>query len=595
MKSNEYNKEKFFRKNLAAFLIPAVIPLLILGVFSILITQGYVKDEINQTSRAMLQQTSQKVDLILNNLDTLSLNFDTNPDLIVTLKNLLNKDQLSLAESRELTILKSFMKADADLKPYIHSTYAYYNNDQRKLFSTMLGLTNLNDSNDKDWYDSFDRNRKSTSMWSEIRNIQIYFFEESQQVLTVYKNLFSPGRKEADGVLVLNLKSDFLNQMLNSQLNYRDQSLIVLNEANKVIASSNLHNNIGLPEMDRIIQSADTFFTLKTPSDTYAAVKFKSETYGWSYISVIPQDTLYEVPRKLLLITFVLIVLSLVMSIVPSYFFTRKNGRNVKKIISILESAKQGEPVPSPVSKIKDEYSYIIQSIVKAFIEQNFLKTQLSERKYRMQVLELLALQSQMNPHFLFNTLHSINWKSIGLTGKPNEVSEMIESLATILEYSFREVSEMVTMEEEIKHTRNYLAIQSARYGDKFKVIWHCDEEVNQVPVMKLQLQPLIENSIYHGIREKDGKGIIGIYIHRKRQYLRILIIDNGLGIQPDKYKEIRSMLKTGDPSTNRHIGLLNTNKRLILTYGEEYRLKVRSEYGSGVIVLIRIPAILMR
>jgi len=307
------------------------------------------------------------------------------------------------------------------------------------------------------------------------------------------------------------------------------------------------------------------------------------------YISIIPQKTLYRIPSSLSLFTFILLIISLLLGLALAYSLTRKNHSYLYNIITIIDSAECGKPLPSYPDRIKDEYGYIIHNILKTFIEQSYLKIQLSEREYKMQTLELLALQSQMNPHFLFNTLNAIYLEALNLTGEPNKVNDMLENLTDILEYSLTSPKEFVRLEEEIKYTKSYIKIQKIRYGDKFCIKWDYDENFCDVDVVKFILQPLIENSIIHGIRGKKGKGGIKIKIYKRNQQLYISVIDNGLGIAPENLVKIHKKL-SADNDFSAHIGLYNTNKRLKIAYKNEYYLKIKSKLNFGTLVQIRLP-----
>jgi two-component system sensor histidine kinase YesM len=272
-----------------------------------------------------------------------------------------------------------------------------------------------------------------------------------------------------------------------------------------------------------------------------------------------------------------------------TFFLTKRNYNNLLSIITTFESAENGEPLPALPSRVNDEYSFILQNVIKTFIEQSYLKVQLSEKKYRLKTMEFVALQSQINPHFLFNTLKTIFWKSISLTGDQNEVSNMIEHLSDILHYSLGNYEKTVTLAEEIKSVQSYIEIQKVRYKDKFRVIWQYDDALTKYSVLKLLLQPLIENCIYHGIKEKEGFSYIKIKMALVKSNILITIIDNGLGIKPDTLSEIRKKLSE-DGEYTEHIGLSNTNKRLKLTYGDEYGIVIRSKYGLGTVIYITIP-----
>lgn len=175
------------------------------------------------------------------------------------------------------------------------------------------------------------------------------------------------------------------------------------------------------------------------------------------------------------------------------------------------------------------------------------------------------------------------------MTGKPNKASEMIEDLSDILSYSFSEPTKSVTWKEEIANAVSYVNIQKKRYKDKFDVIFEYEEEITQLFTMKLLLQPLLENSIYHGIKEKEGPGLIKVKLVRQEERLRITVIDNGIGIEPGTLAEIRSRLDSDEERT-KHVGMFNTNKRLKLMYNHMYSFQIRSKPGLGTMVEMILP-----
>jgi two-component system sensor histidine kinase YesM len=216
--------------------------------------------------------------------------------------------------------------------------------------------------------------------------------------------------------------------------------------------------------------------------------------------------------------------------------------------------------------------------------------------------MEMLALQSQINPHFLYNTLEIIYWKTVAISGKPNEASTMIEHSGDILKYALSSPQhKMVILQKELQHTQIYVEIQKIRYKDKFEVIWDVKGNLQRYFVPKLLLQPLIENSIYHGIKEKPGKCCIKVRIRRLPSMISIHVIDNGIGMSRERLNEVMSLM-AHDDSRNQNttpepmkdspgnIGLYNTNKRLVLSYGELFNLRIVSKPGWGTSVQIRIP-----
>lgn len=583
-------KKKYFLKNLLLFTLPLFIPLIILGGFTITITQNFIMDNINQNNTKVLNQTKEAIELIFNDLDSISLNFNLNPSVISKYKALLQKEEGSFEDYDALNNIQNLLTPPVNSKPYIQSIYVYFDNPKRNFLVSNEGFVRMDNYIDRNWYNSFITSSEEINSWIETRSIKQYDFEkENTNIISIYKKLYSPGVSKADGVIVMNIKKSYIDSIQYGLLTFPNQVALILDNKDRVVSGINYNSDIQEADIKAINKNPSKFFEYKTPKKSYMVSQVQSGRYDLKYISIIPRNALYQLPIQLLYITILLLFISLLLGLIITFFITRKNYRNLLNIISTFESAEKGMPLPELPSRVNDEYSFILQNVIKTFIEQSYLKVQLSEKKYRLKTMEFVALQSQINPHFLFNTLKTIFWKSISLTGDQNEVSMMIEHLSGILHYSLGNYEKTVTLEEEIKNTQSYIEIQKVRYKDKFRVIWQYDDSITQHKVLKLLFQPIIENCIYHGIKEKEGFSYIKIKIALVEAAIRITIIDNGLGMKPDILAKVRQRLaENGEYSE--HIGLSNTNKRLKLAYGDEYGIMIRSRFGLGTVIYITIP-----
>lgn len=200
------------------------------------------------------------------------------------------------------------------------------------------------------------------------------------------------------------------------------------------------------------------------------------------------------------------------------------------------------------------------------------------------------ALQHQINPHFLHNTLNNIYWESVKLTGLENKCSQMISYLSAIMRYSLSGPQENVKIQDEINYLEKYLEIMKLRYADKFDADFQVDPGSSIYPVKKMILQPLVENAIYHGIKAKNGKGFIRVSVHRKKGRIYFTIYDSGNGIPPEKLSSIKKALEETNQTASQHIGLVNTNSRLVLSYGSESGLHVNSKWGQFTVIWFSIP-----
>ncbi|MBZ4664904.1 sensor histidine kinase [Mahella sp.] len=569
--------QKFFAKNVLISTIPVIIVIAILGSFSIVITERYVKDEINKNNIMILKQNSENIELMLDEMDQVYLTFGINTDVTLHLKRILNTSAYSFEDTLQLNIIKSLLNATSYSKPYIQSIYIYFNNPNGNFITTSEGMVSLNNYFDKSWFDAFKNMPRNVSLWTEVRNLKLYACEQKPvEVLTVYKRIGSLYTNKSDGVLVLNIYLDYIKDFINSAITIPGQKILLIDRNDNLICQSDDGN---------FVSGED----IRQYEGNNIISELKSEEYDIRYISIVPKAYLYRIPLKLLDITLFLLVFSSVTIILLTYHTTKKNYANIRNIISIIDSANNNSTFPNLPTEYKDEYSYITYNILKNFMEQNYLKVQLSEKKYKMQAMELLALQSQINPHFLFNTLETIYLKVLAFTGKPNEATKMIEDLSQILKYSLSNPSETITLKEELENTMCYIDILKMRYKDKFNIIWQYDNSLLCCRVMKLMFQPLIENAVYHGIKEKDGTSTIKIRIDKYNTEMRIAVIDNGIGISKEKLKQIKESLKK-EFDYSEHIGLLNINERLKLIYGNNYSITIRSKFGMGTAIYIKFP-----
>lgn len=585
--SSAFMQRKYFFKNFFLFIIPALVPILLLGIFTIVLSNNFNKETFKKNNAALLKQIETNMNLMMNELDALNMNFDYNIDISLQIKNLLESSSTSYEEYRISQLVKNFVSAPANSKPFIHSIYVYYNNKKGRFISSSDGVNSIDNFADTTWFEPYINSASNDELYPEIRYISHYEYQAKTPVLTIYKKIYSPGVYNANGVIVLNIYLNYLEKMMDELKTFNEQSLFVIDKNNRFLFGN--MQSFTEEDLEAISKTDNPYFLYKSKSGPFNVFRLESERYGWKYVSVVPESSFSRLTTQLRTVTALLLALSLILAVIPAYYLTRRNHSNINRIISIIDSAENQRPLPPLPDVVKDEYSYIIHNIMNTFIERSYLKLQLSERKYRLQAAELLALQSQINPHFLHNTLETIYWEILRISGKPTIAHRMIENLSDIMKYSLNSKDNFVTLKEEIENTNSYIEIQKYRYEDKFEVYWDYLPLVNNYKIKKLVFQPLVENSIYHGIIKKDTRCYIKIKIIKSGSHLRIFVADNGYGILPEKLKEIKQKLESSEDYFD-HIGLFNTNKRLKLIYGEQYGIRIRSLPGKGTVIFLYIP-----
>ena len=203
---------------------------------------------------------------------------------------------------------------------------------------------------------------------------------------------------------------------------------------------------------------------------------------------------------------------------------------------------------------------------------------------------ELDVLQSQINPHFLYNTLDSVIWMTEA--GRYEESIQMVTSLARLFRISLSRGSSIIPLTDELEHARHYMTIQQIRFKNRFTTTILADEDVKQLYTLKLIVQPLLENAIYHGMSEAEEDGEISVHAYRHKQQVWIDVQDNGLGMRPEVAQQLLSRNRPDVRTKGSGIGVRNVHERIQLTFGKEYGLTIESEPDEGTLVRIRIPVL---
>lgn len=266
--------------------------------------------------------------------------------------------------------------------------------------------------------------------------------------------------------------------------------------------------------------------------------------------------------------------------------------RPIEAIVTAIHNNRDVLMGEKEVMKEKDELEYILHSIRTSASSRQDVNKELAERVKLLKKAQAVALQSQINPHFLNNTLDTINWMAIGLLGGKNEISEMTGALSKMLRMSLENTDTIIPMSQEIEHCMYYLEIQSKRYEDMFRVVWKVPEEIFYCKSIRVILQPIVENAIYHGMKHLSNKGLITIGGNVYDEIIEVTVEDNGLGMTPQELEKLRENMRSHIIKESRHIGVSNVNQRIKLYFGDEYGILVDSTEGVGTKVTLRLPKI---
>jgi len=299
-----------------------------------------------------------------------------------------------------------------------------------------------------------------------------------------------------------------------------------------------------------------------------------------------------KIKADIILIMIGCVVMVILSSIAISKLFTNR----IRKMAQSIELIGEGNLDTRVREKGNDELAQLAASFnkmcvrLREFIDRVYIaELKNRELEIRERNAELKALQMQINPHFLFNTLEAI--KIYTLIGETSEAAEMIRILAGIFRWNVKSGESIVTLEEELIYSMSYLDLQKIRLKDRLETIYEISEKVKNVKVIKLILQPIIENAVAHGIECKEKGGQIVIKASKEDDLVVIHVIDNGPGMSAEKLESIRSEIYSDDePVGSYKIGLRNVNERIKIYFGSQYGIKINSFPGEGTDVSITLP-----
>ena len=280
--------------------------------------------------------------------------------------------------------------------------------------------------------------------------------------------------------------------------------------------------------------------------------------------------------------------LILILFLFLSYYIPLSITRPIRRLTQVTDQVAKGDlTVRSDVTggveaqMLSDSLNTMIDKI-------NELLEQVKTEQIRLRKAEFELLQSQINPHFLYNTLDAIVW--LAEAGEQKKVVKMVGSLSDFFRISLNQGQDILDVKEELQHVRSYLEIQQMRYQDILQYEICVPEELNHCQIPKITLHPLVENALYHGIKNKRGKGMIRIEGEKEGEDCILRIADNGKGMTPERLEQVREGIRNRKARENDIYGLYNVNERIRLNFGENYGITITSTYGEGTCVTVRLP-----
>lgn len=563
----------------AVLILSAVV--IVTGV-SMKFTNTSIFENSSEYTHTIIQQMNQNIDSYIDYMENIAYLISSNEDV----QDYLFDEKIdNEGRYRILNQFQTILDSRSDIRNVgiISKNGRMLINDGSKSVNQDLDL------NTQEWYATALEKPNGPILTSS--HVQHIISGERPWVITLSRGIRDrSGSGEKEGVFFIDLNYSAISGLCDqSTVGTKGYAFILDAKGNIVYhpQQQQLYNELQTENISLIMDTDEDTVLTGTGNDGKLYSISRSEKTGWTVVDCTNVKELLSKSRQAQSVYVLTAIILVIVALLFSRFMARSITLPIQKLRDSMKKVQEGDfSVSDVVVDSKNEIGSLTKSFdvmthrIHELMEQN-VHEQEEKRKS-----ELKALQSQINPHFLYNTLDSIIWMAEGK--KNEEVVLMTASLARLLRQSISNEDEVVPIANEVEYARGYLTIQKMRYKDKLEFQIEVDSSILYIPLIKLVLQPIIENAIYHGLKYKESKGLLIVKGFMKDGNAVLQVIDDGVGMDEETLAHIYDKHKVNYHSNG--VGVYNVQKRLKLYYGEDYGITYTSELGKGTTATITIP-----
>lgn len=592
-KAWQYVKQyKFNSIFLRSFILIVLLIILPLGGISLFVYQyndSIMRDEIKKASQSELARTRDVVDMILSEIEILAVRIDSDPDVELFFRSGLTFP-LEYENVMRIHRIQQVLQTSKLTSRYIDSILLYSDRNKYVLLPESTGKLEVYDH--KWWHARYLERIEESTYWENLISTEPFYMTSKSMLSFFRKSVYSGG-----GVVIINLDVQALGELIDG--NVRQQSILLIDADRHIVYNHDLSLfdrplSSANPELAPFLQSDDDSQIVDFEGEQKVLSKVSSRFHkDWSFISVVPLRHYDEKEHQLKRLIVILVVVSGLVAVLLAFIIAVRSYEPIQKILSLIDHADHSLLMANyHSSSLWNETKHILTNISRTYRQSYEMEEQLRQKYEMLRKAQAIALQAQINPHFLYNTFEAINWKVMRLTNGKNEASVMIHSLSQLLRLSLDTKEDLIPLSKELEHVRLYMEMQKLRYKDKIQFKMNVKDNLMHYKVIKFMLQPLVENAIYHGIKPSPRDGMITITAYERAGAIVIRIKDNGLGVPSSKVNKLNADFMKEPVLEYTQIGMRNVNQRIQLAFGQEYRLYIRSKEQVGTIVEMNIPKI---
>lgn len=566
---------------------------LILIVIAIISLNNYrlTVDAAEQNSQVYIQEIMRQVNTniqsYIDNMENISLLALTNKDVTyyISSNSFIGKNDIRPYEKRISDLFQNILYSRNDIASIMVFGY-----NGRTVSDRRITALNPNvDPTQQSWYiDAQKMDGKSIVSPPHIQNV---ISGEYRWVVSLSRELKSNDGITPEGIFLVDLNLSVIDEMCSQIYLGKKGYVFIVDGTGNIIYHPQqqlLYSNLATEEIPQVLTTASgqSFTVDDTKGKRIYSVQ--DTGIGWKIVGVTYSDDLIanksSIQHSILLYALLGIGISIIISLLLSLHLTKP----IKRLQRDMKQVELGNFHIQTSLEEDNEINQLGQSFNVMVNEIKHLMDETVQTSEQKRKTELLLLQAQINPHFLYNTLDSIIW--MAEQEKHEEVVDMTSALAKMFRASITRDQELVSIMVEMEHIRHYLFIQKMRYREQLDYVFDIPKDILDYKTVKILLQPFVENAIYHGIRSKPTPGIIHISARQEEDQIIFEVRDNGLGMTPERLAEV--MQGTVDAKQKHGIGIGNVNERIQLYFGTTYGMTITSELGKGTVVTICVPVI---
>lgn len=558
-----YRFHSIFWKNLILILGTIMLPLICILFLSYYSYTQIGKSEEKAYLEERLVQIQKDVESIFSEIRNKAIMLGNYNDISVFfLSDSIEKDDFYDAEKILEFVSLSNLSTDVTDDIYVYSPYA-------QVAFSKAGRYTYENFGDKSVLGLWQDNEERYQIQYAVRKLGL---KNSKNICFFYTIKYVGGRK---GVIIFTISPEKLEKKIDYG---EDIALLLVSDDQILYDSTELCYGTQIEEIDQLVR--------KTGQEI--VISHELEQFGMKIILYIDSQPLYEKLAGIRTFMLLFIIIMMFISFAIAFYISLKIFDPIKEIMNVLQYEALLDK--GNFFQSKNEISYIRDTVCATISRNKDIEEELAERIKLLKKAQAVALQAQINPHFINNTLETINWMIIGGMEEENDASEMINCLSELLRISLEDSETFITLEKELKYVKKYLFIQQKRLGDTFAVDFLVPSELENCKITKMVLQPIIENAIEYGIKPYNNQGNIRVCVSRWEERVRISVKDSGLGVTQKEAEEINNSIRKTVIKESNHIGLSNVNQRIILAFGEEYGVSVYGSIGEGTEVVLEVP-----